>query len=151
MNIFDLNILQLLISHIETVIVKAYPLSFQLMTTVIDEQTFDPNRLFVLFSISVGRFYLSQTTTCLTQLGEAEYLSVFDGKHPKFSYTATNQRILDAFLQKEWISSYILETDIRYRAYGKKEDKNSCNWYDVMQICQNMETTPPPAVVKIGT
>ena len=92
---------QLLISHIETVIVEAYPLSFQLMMTIIDEKTFEPDRLFLLFSISVGGFDFPQAKKCLSCLGKTEYLSLLEGKHLKFAYTAANDRISDVFLQKD--------------------------------------------------
>lgn len=106
-------------SHINIVISEKYPVAYHLLMAAITMQLFNGERLFTLFSFSVEGYDLSQTVDCLTHLRNSEFLSLFEGKHPKFAMTAVNKRVLDVFLKRQWISSYIEENG-EYRAYGKK-------------------------------
>ena len=112
-------IFELMIDNVDTVIDEMYPISYQLLIALINQQSFSPEVLFELFSISVARYDIAQTKECLTRLNRGDYLSLFDKKHPKFPATTVNKRVLDTFQRNGLISSYSVE-DGEYRAYGKK-------------------------------
>lgn len=113
------EIRKLLTTHIDTIIKEEYPISFQLLWDAIIDQLTTRDNLMKLFSFSANRYDENQAKECLNQLEQYEYLSLFDGKRPKFPATKTNMHILDAFKKHDWISSYTQE-DGEYRAYGRK-------------------------------
>ena len=114
------EIFRLLVSNLDSVIDGEYPVSYNLLQKAIADGAIDENDLFRLFSFSVDRFDLSQTKTCLSQLNQETFLTVFEGKHPKVSINTENSNILEAFKNHQWITSYSIEGD-GYRAYGKKQ------------------------------
>lgn len=114
------EITRLFLSHLATVIYREYPVAYNLLQEVMTSGAIDENNLFQLFSYSVEKFDLSQTRTCLTQLKQDALLNVFEGKHPKIPITTTNLRVLEAFRDKHWITSFNEEGN-EYRVYGKKQ------------------------------
>ena len=114
------EITRLFRSHLATVIYREYPVAYNLLQEVMTSGAIDENNLFQLFSYSVEKFDLSQTRTCLTQLKQDALLNVFEGKHPKIPITTTNLRVLEAFRDKHWITSFNEEGN-EYRVYGKKQ------------------------------
>lgn len=61
-----------------------------------DESIINDTKL-EIFSVSVSELNGKQCKECLEILGKNDYLSVFDGKRPKFNITDVNKRILEIF------------------------------------------------------
>lgn len=76
--------------------------------------------LFFIILSRMSKLNDKQCKECLEILGNNDYLSVFDGKRPKFNITDVNKRILEIFQDKNWISNYEVEEEQFYRAIGLK-------------------------------
>ena len=61
-----------------------------------------------------------QCKCCFEALEDRLYLGIFEGKRPKLEKTETNERILEAFCNKGWISKYETYKEKYYRAIGRK-------------------------------
>ena len=112
---------ELLASNIYMIIRKEYAVSYQLLKDVMNKHLVTDELQLGLLSLSIEKYDENQAKECLNRLEQYQYLSLFEGKHPKFPITTTNKRILDAFLKRHWISSYSTE-DGEYRAYGRKTE-----------------------------
>jgi hypothetical protein len=66
-------------------------------------------------------FNQGQSTECLKIIGQHDYLTLFDGKRPKFEINDINEHILSIFKKNGWITKYekIGNTNY-YRAIGRK-------------------------------
>lgn len=107
------------VEYTDEIINEDMALQYNLLIQLISKNEIDKEDLKYMFSCSVKGYSIDQTKTCLNMLGQSKYLSLFDGKRPTFQINETNNKILEVFEQKGWISSYAIEKDV-YRAIGKK-------------------------------
>lgn len=103
----------------DEIISEDMALHYNLLIQLISENEVDKENLKYMFSCSVKGYSIDQAKTCMDMLDQSKYLSLFDGKRPTFQINETNYKMLDAFEQKGWISSYAMENNV-YRAIGKK-------------------------------
>lgn len=63
-----------------------------------------------------------ETRNCLSVLGMDDFLSLFNQKRPKILRNKINEKLLNAFKNRNWIKNFTVdETDSNYfRAYGRK-------------------------------
>jgi hypothetical protein len=79
-----------------------------------------------LFSLFLPDFNQGQCKEYLKIIGQHDYLTLFNGKRPKFEINAINERILNIFKKNGWITKFekIGNTNY-YRAVGRKNYKES--------------------------
>lgn len=105
---------------IEEICSNEYSVQFMLLKKLLTDENIINDTKMEIFSVSVSELNGKQCKECLEILGNNDYLSVFDGKRPKFNITDVNKRILDIFQDKNWISKYEVEEEQFYRAIGLK-------------------------------
>ena len=89
------------------------------MQKLLADKTIDLSIRLELFSFSVDNLDRTQCKISLKELLAQNYLYLFEGKRPKFEISDVNERILNAFQRKGWITRYEEKEDF-YRAIGRK-------------------------------
>lgn len=109
--------------NLEEVCRNKYPMSYELLMKIVNDATVENSRRLELVSFSVHMMSDIQCKECFKELGASEWISLFDGKRPKFDVSSTNKRILDVFEKNGWISKYEVVDETFYRAIGLKKTK----------------------------
>lgn len=105
--------------YIDEISINEFQISYMLLLKLLDDKSLDFSIRLKLFSFSMDKLDHTQCKSCLDKLPEHNYLSLFDGKRPKFEICDVNKRILNTFQRKGWITKYEEEENF-YRAIGRK-------------------------------
>lgn len=112
------------VEHLATIYIhnisanEAY-ITFTLLLKLLGNKSLDISIRLELFSFCVANLSDLQCKSCLSELHANDYLSLFEGKRPKFEISDVNEQILNTFQHKGWITKYEKEADC-YRAIGRK-------------------------------
>lgn len=105
--------------YIHEISTNEFQITFTLLLKLLADKSFDLSIRLELFSFSVDNLDHTQCKNGLKELPAHNYLYLFDGKRPKFEISDVNERILNAFQRKGWITRYEEEEGF-YRAIGRK-------------------------------
>ncbi|EIW15711.1 MULTISPECIES: hypothetical protein [Pelosinus] len=113
------------IRYIDQIISKEYSIPFDLLVELFSsEHVEDDNKISLLIKC-LAELNENQVQICLQILKMPNYLSLFDGRRPKFEKNDENGTILAIFKKRRWISSYITDKDDPnyFRARGRNNKK----------------------------
>lgn len=105
--------------YIHEISINEFQIAFSLLQKLLADKSLDISIRLELFSFSVDNLDRTQCKNGLKELSAHNYLYLFDGKRPKFEISDVNERILNAFQRKGWITRFE-EKEGFYRAIGRK-------------------------------
>lgn len=113
------------LEHIAEIIKEEYSIPFELLSKLLDAKqlTIETKKeLFVLYLPNMNEVW---TKEYLRILQMNDFLSLFDGKRPKFEINSVNEAILTIFLKNNWIRKFDIDKNDSgyYRAFGHKTNK----------------------------
>lgn len=109
------------IKNIDEIIENQYSMEFITLFDLIQETKIDLNIRQEVFSLYLSKFDKKQIKKCLTTLQMIDYLNLFEGKRPRFEINDINERILNVFKDKQWITDFDVDKKDNnfYRAIGR--------------------------------
>jgi len=113
------------IKHVSIIIDERYPMPIKLFSKLLLSNQLTRDTKIELFVLILPNMNELQCKTYLSTLQLPDYLSLFEGKRPKFRVNNINQRLLTTFEKKYWLTSFDIDKDDEnyYRAYGRKKRK----------------------------
>jgi len=110
------------IKHRQTIFSESYPLSIELFEKLTTYTSLSNSDKIEFFIIVLPTLDEGQATTYLNILRLNNYVRLFDRGRPKFEVNNVNERILEIFKNKNWITKYETDKDDAsyYRAFGRK-------------------------------
>ncbi len=102
----QLTVIAIAKTNIDEIISNEYPISYSLLIKILSDISLPKSKRLDIFSFSVSGLDYLQCKQCLEALNAIYFLSIFDGKRPKFRISIVNERILKVFEEKDWIASY---------------------------------------------
>jgi len=112
---------KLAVSLIKDILSNEYSISYTLLLKLLANQALQLSDKLELFSLSLPNLNQDQCKKCLKIMKHNDYLSLFDGKRPKFELNDVNEHILLIFKKNGWITKFDLDDDLNvYRAIGRK-------------------------------
>lgn len=106
----------------QVILSESYPFPIQLFEKLlIDTRLTDEDKVEFLTNI-LPTFDKSQAIFYLGKLNLKDYVRLFDLGRPKFVVNSINERILEIFKDKNWITKYEVDKDDSryYRAFGRR-------------------------------
>lgn len=109
------------IKNIDEIIENQYSMEFITLFDLIQETKIDLSIRQEVFSLYLSKFDKKKIKKCLTTLQMIDYLNLFEGKRPRFEINEINERILNVFKDKQWITDFDIDKkdDNFYRAIGR--------------------------------
>ena len=124
----------LFLRYRQNIIDNHYDIDICLFFELIDSASITGSDKQNLFIITLPNMNENQCKAALEKLKYAKLLSLFKRKRPLFEMTESNEKILDIFKQKGWITNY--EQDKKnpeyYRAYSRR--KKNTNELPIEQL-----------------
>jgi len=116
------EIKSLAIEHKATIITQSYLLSIELFEALLFSSNLNNDDKIEFLIIVLPKLDEGQATKYLNSLGLNDYVRLFDRGRPKFEANDVNERLLDIFKDKRWITKYEEDKDDAnyYRAFGRK-------------------------------
>ena len=113
---------RLAITMVNDILSNEYEVSYDLLLKLLANQSLQLLKKLELFSLCLPDFNQDQCKACLKIIGKYDYLTLFDGKRPRFEINDTNENILSIFKKNGWITKFekIGNTNY-YRAIGRKK------------------------------
>jgi hypothetical protein len=111
--------------HVEDVIIKKLAVPYELLSILLQEEQLSILQKKSLFVLCLQELDEEQVKSALQAQQMDDFLSLFDGKQPKLEKNDLNEKILEIFKGRNWITSYDPDKDDSnsYRAYGRKTEE----------------------------
>lgn len=105
--------------YVDDIIGNEYIVTYALLIKLLADKTVSYSKRFDVLSFSIAELDKEQCKKCLAVLGATTYLGLFEGKRPKVLISERNERILEVFERKGWISKYDVYKEKYYRVIGR--------------------------------
>ncbi|MDF2503036.1 hypothetical protein [Clostridium sp.] len=115
-------IIGLTISNVYEVIENEYLVPMSLCRKIFVTTTLDMDIKFQILAVATKDLNEAEFKECLRLLNQPKLLSTFDGKRPAIAITSTNEKLLDAMVNKHWIVSYDIDKkdETMYRVSSRR-------------------------------
>ena len=112
----------LTIEYKNTIFTESYQLSIELFEKMISSAKLSNEEKIEFLIIILPTLDEGQAITYLNNLRLNDYVRLFDRGRPKFEVNDVNERMLETFKDKHWITKYEIDKDDSsyYRAFGRK-------------------------------
>lgn len=108
--------------HFEDIILNEYVCSYTLLKAFFSSGKIDIIKKLELLAVALDSLDKKQCIDCLKTMQCRDYLSLFDNKRPKFEINDLNERILNIYKNRGWITKFEVEHETGYfRAFGRKQ------------------------------
>lgn len=110
------------IEHIGDIVTMQHSTPFELLLELLASSQIAKEVQKELFALGLPGMNEVQAKECLLILQMHEFLSLFNRSRPRFEVNVINERILNIFKEKRWITTFDLVKDVPdyFRAYGRK-------------------------------
>lgn len=117
-----LEIEKLAMREKQTVLSEQYSLSIGLFDKLFSNTSLSNEDKVEFLILVLPSLDERQATSYLTELQLHDYVGLFERKRPKFEATDVNERLLEIFKNKNWITKFEVDKDDTgyYRAFGRK-------------------------------
>lgn len=115
-------IYNLSIENVDELISEEYYIPYELLIKLFKSDEIVENAKIEILICQLENLNIEQALKGLNILGMEKYTSLFFGKRPKIDKTKRNERVLDIFKSKNWITSFFEDSNDSnfYRAMGRK-------------------------------
>jgi hypothetical protein len=117
-------ILEIAISQIEVIKNEQYSMDLKLLSDIINSDSVSSNNKIELFANCVPDMISYVVSKgFLGRLNMDNYISLFEGRRPRFEANELNNRLLSSFEKHGWITKFDFDKDDSnfYRAIGRKQ------------------------------
>lgn len=110
------------IEHIAEIIAQQNLIPFELFAELLNTRELNIENKKNLFITNLPKMNKVQGMEYLKILNMVDFLSLFDGKRPKFEVNPVNEQILNIFNEKDWVTRFDIDKEDSnyYRAIGRK-------------------------------
>jgi hypothetical protein len=110
------------VHYIDNIILNKYAVPYAFALKLLSNQSLDISDKLKLFAFVLPSLKSTQCKSLLEEMHLDSYLSLFEGKRPKFKVNGMNESILNIFEKKGWITKFEADEDNNYyRAFGRKQ------------------------------
>lgn len=108
-----------------TIIDEEYKMNLSLLSKILAFKTLTKPDKILLLTTNLSDIEIEVAKKLLGIIGATEFVSLFNGKRPKYEKTTENKRLLSAFEKRGWITHFEEDKDDVnfYRAYGRQKYK----------------------------
>lgn len=112
--------------NVDKIIEDEYNVPVSLCKKLLTNTTLDTDVKLQLLAVATKGLDTPKFKECLSILNQTKLLSVFNGKRPAIDITSTNEKILNAMVEKHWIASYDIDKkdETMYRLSSRRIFKN---------------------------